>query len=134
MTLKRLTREDIRNATGNFNPTGHAVLAFADDATARQAEQALHTAGFTAEDVLAYTGAAVKPRLQKMVDTAGKGAGFGYEITLLRRYLVLADDGCGWLMVYCPDDDATAKVTEVATQFKAKSAVKYNRLVNEELV
>ena len=41
MTLKRLTREDIRNATGNFNPTGHAVLAFADDAVSKQAEQSL---------------------------------------------------------------------------------------------
>ena len=134
MTIKRLTREDIRNATGNFDPTGHAVLAFPDEAGTRQAEQALHAAGFTAEDVLAYTGEAVKPRLQKMVDTAGEGAGFGYEITLLRRYLVLAGEGCGWLIVYCPEDDATARVTEIATAFKAKSAVKYNRLVNEDLV
>jgi len=134
MTLKRLTREDIRSATGNFNPTGHAVLAFADDAVSKQAEQALHAAGFTAEDVLAYTSEAVRPRLQKMVDTAGEGAGFGYEITLLRRYLVLAGEGCGWLIVYCPDDDATARVTDVAARLKAKSAVKYNRLVNEELV
>ena len=134
MSLKRLTREDIRNLTGNFNPTGHAVLAFADDATAEQAAQALHAAGFTADDVLAYTGAAVKPRLQKMVDTAGEGAGFGYEITLLRRYLVLAGEGCGWLIVYAPDDDATARVTTVAVKFKATSAVKYNRLVNEDLV
>ena len=134
MTLKRLTREDIRNATGNFNPTGHAVLAFADDATTRQAELALHTAGFTAEDVLVYTGEAVKPRLQIMVDTASQGAGFGYEITLLRRYLVLAGEGCGWLIAYCPEDDATARVTAVATTLKARSAVKYNRLVNEDLV
>ena len=134
MTLRRLTREDIRNATGNFNPTGHAVLAFADDAVATQAEQALHAAGFTAGDVLAYTSEAVEPRLQKMVDTAGQGAGFGYEITLLRRYLVLAGEGCGWLIVYCPEDDATARVTDVAAKHNAKSAVKYNRLVNEELV
>ena len=134
MTLKRLSREDIRTATGNFNPTGHAVLAFADSAVSAQAEQALHAAGFTAEDVLAYTSEAVKPRLQTMVDTAGQGAGFGYEITLLRRYLVLAGEGCGWLIVYCPEDDATARVTEIATAFKSKSAVKYNRLVNEDLV
>ena len=134
MTLKRLTREDIRNATGNFDPTGHSVLAFADDSVAHHAEQALHAAGFTAEEVLVYTGAAVKPRLQKMVDTAGEGAGFGYEITLLRRYLVLAGEGCGWLIVYCPEDDATARVTEVAAMFKARSAVKYDRLVNEDLV
>ncbi len=134
MTLKRLSREDIRTATGNFNPTGHAVLAFGDSAVSAQAEQALHAVGFTAEDVLAYTSEAVKPRLQTMVDTAGQGAGFGYEITLLRRYLVLAGEGCGWLIVYCPEDDATARVTEVAARFEAKSAVKYNRLVNEELV
>ena len=134
MTLKRLTREDIRNATGNFNPTGHAVLAFAGDAVTQQAESALHAAGFTAEDVLAYTSAAVKPRLQKMVDTAGEAAGFGYEITLLRRYLTLAGEGCGWLIVYAPDDAATQRVTDVAVKFGARSAVKYNRLVNEDLI
>ena len=134
MTLKRLTRDDIRNASGNFNPTGHAVLAFTDDAATTQAERALHAVGFTDEDVLAYTSEAVKPRLQKMVDTASQGAGFGYEITLLRRYLVLAGEGCGWLIVYCPEDNATARVTDVAAKFKARSAVKYNRLVNEDLV
>ena len=134
MTLKRLTREDIRNATGNFNPTGHAVLAFADDAVTQQAEHALHAAGFTAEDVLAYSGAAVKPSLQKMVDTAGESAGFGYEITLLRRYLTLAGEGCGWLIVYAPNDAATQRATDVGVRFGARSAVKYNWLVNEDLI
>ena len=134
MTIKRLTRDDIRNATGNFNPVGHVVLAFADDKTAVKATAALLAVGFGAQDVLAYTSEAVKPRLQNMADTAGEGAGFGYEITLLRRYLVLAGEGCGWLIVYAPEDDATARVGDVATKFGAKSAVKYNRLVNEDLV
>ena len=134
MTIKRLTRDDIRNATGTFNPVGHAVLAFADDTTTAQAVAALRAAGFGENDIIEYTGAAVAPRLREMVGTSSQSAGFGYEITLMRRYLALAEAGCGWLVVYAPDDAATQRVTDVATRFAAKSAVKYNRLLNEELI
>ncbi len=69
-----------------------------------------------------------------MIRNASDAAGFGYEINLMRRYLALAGEGCGWLVVYAPEDDQVAKVTKIAERFGAKTAVRYGRLVNEDLV
>ena len=134
MTLKRLTKEDIRKNSGTFNPVGHIVIAFADDAVATQAAAELRTGGFTDEDILSYTSPEVITRLREMVHTASEAAGFGYEITLMRRYLALAEGGAGWLIVYAPEDAPALRVAEVATRLKASSAVHYHRLANEDLV
>jgi hypothetical protein len=134
MTAKRLTKEDIRNTSGILNPVGHVVLAFKDDAVTAQAVAALHTAGLAQEDVLAYLASEATPRLRERVRTASESAGFGYEITLMRRYLAFAEAGAGWLIVYSPSDDAAEKITEVATRFGALCAVRYHRLANEDLI
>ena len=97
MTIKRLTKEDIRKTAGVLNPVGHIVLAFEDDAVAAEAVAALRAAGFADEDILAYTAAEATPRLRERVHTASQAAGFGYEITLMRRYLAYAEEGAGWL-------------------------------------
>ena len=87
-----------------------------------------------AADILIYQAGEVTPRLREMVRTASEAAGFGYEITLMRRYLALAEAGCGWLIVYAPNDAAAARVTEVAIRLQARCAVRYHRLVNEDLI
>jgi hypothetical protein len=134
MTLKRLTKEDISSSSGILNPVGHVVLAFPDDAVTAQAVAALRSAGFAEEDILAYSAADATPRLRERVRTASQAAGFGYEITLMRRYLALAEDGAGWLIVYAPGDDAAQRITDVATRLNALCAVRYHRLVTEELI
>jgi hypothetical protein len=134
MTIKRLTKDDIRKDSGTFNPVGHVVLAFADDAVAARAAQTLTAQGFAAQDILSYTSPEVLNRLREMVQTASEAAGFGYEITLMRRYLKLAEGGAGWLIVYAPVDDAADKVAEVAKELQALTAVRYHRLANEDLV
>ena len=134
MTAKRLTKEDIQNATGVLNPVGHVVLAFKDDAVVDQVVTALRSAGLADEDILAYLAADATPRLRERVRTTSGSAGFGYEITLMRRYLALAEEGAGWLIVYAPDDVAVQRITDVATRFGALCAVRYHRLATEELI
>ena len=134
MSIKRLTKEDIRKESGTFSPTGHIVAGFTNDAVAAKAAADLHAHGFKAEDILSYTSAEVLKRLREMVAGASEAAGFGYEITLMKRYLALAETGAGWLIIYSPDDEHTEKVTKVATDLKALCAVRYGRLVNEDLV
>ena len=134
MTAKRLTKQDIRNASGILNPLGHIVLAFANDSVGAEAVTALRAAGFAAEDILAYTASEATPRLRERVESASQAAGFGYEITLMRRYLALAEEGCGWIIVYAPDGAAADRVTEVARRLGAKCAVRYHRLANEDLI
>ena len=131
---KRMTKGEFQQSLGALNPVGHAVLAFANDAIAGDAKADLLQAGFTEQDILGYTSAELFPDLDDMIRKASGAAGFGYEINLMRRYLTLASEGCGWLVVYAPEDDQVAKVTLVAKRFGAKSAVRYGRLVNEDLV
>lgn len=134
MTAKRLTKDDIRKTSGILNPVGHVILAFKDDTVSARAVAALRDAGLTEEDLLSYLAAEAAPRLRERVRTASEAAGFGYEITLMRRYLAFAEEGAGWLIVYAPSDAAVRTITEVAERFGALCAVRYHRLANEDLI
>ena len=131
---KRMTKGEFQESLGVLNPVGHAVLALPDDDAAKQAKDALLQAGFGEADILTYTSAELFPNLDEMMRHASGAAGFGYEITLLRRYMTLAGEGAGWLVIYAPDEKHTAQVTEVAKRFNAKSAVHYGRLLHEDLI
>ncbi|MEO5845893.1 MAG: hypothetical protein ABIQ33_13740 [Caldimonas sp.] len=131
---KRMTRGELQESLGAFNPVGHAVLALADDQAAGAAAKAFRDAGFAADDILVYTSGELFPDLNEMMRNASGAAGFGYEITLMRRMMTLAGEGAGWLIVYSPDEVQVTKVAAVAKQFAAKSAVHYGRLASEDLV
>ncbi len=133
---ERMTRGELdeMRTLGALNPVGHAILAFASDAVAADARQALLAAGFAEPDILAYTSGQLFPDLDAMMRNASGAAGFGYEVTLMRRYMTLASEGCGWLVVYAPEEEQTKKVAEVARRFNAKSAVRYARLASEDLI
>jgi hypothetical protein len=133
---KRMTKGDLdaMRTLGALNPVGHAILAFASDGIAADAKKALLGAGFAEADILSYTAGELFPDLDAMIRNASDAAGFGYEITLMRRYLTLAGEGCGWLIVYAPDDVQVARVGAVAKQFAARSAAHYGRFASEDLI
>jgi hypothetical protein len=131
---KRMTKGEFQESLGALKPVGHGVLAFANDAIANDARADLLQAGFTDQDILTYTSAELFPDLDEMIRKASGAAGFGYEINLMRRYLTLAGEGASWLVVYAPEDDQIARLTQIAQRFGAKTAVRYGRLVNEDLV
>ncbi|MDQ2928376.1 MAG: hypothetical protein M3R22_09455 [Pseudomonadota bacterium] len=133
---KRMTKGELdeMRTLGALNPVNYAVLALPNAAVAADAKAALGEAGFTAEDILAYTSAELFPDLETMMRKASGAAGFGYEVTLMRRYMTLASEGCGWLFVYSPEEAQTAEVKAVAERFGARSAVRYGHLMHEDLV
>ena len=134
---KRLTKAEVIHslgALGTFNPVGHIVLAFADDATAAQAATALREAGFDDADVLVFSSAELAPSMSALLRGPSGAAGFGYEVTLMRRYLDLASQGAGWLIVHASEDAATERVRQVARRFDARAGVRYHRLASEELI
>ncbi|MEO7008496.1 MAG: hypothetical protein ABI156_05045 [Caldimonas sp.] len=133
MTTRRLTKDDIRHS-GVLNPVGHIVVAFENETVTADAVTALRAAGFAPDDILQYTPSEATERLRERVRSASQAAGFGYEIVLMRRYLALAEEGCGWLIVYAPDDAAVVRVTAIAKQLAARCAVRYHRLANEDLI
>ncbi len=131
---KRMTKGELQESMGAFNPVGHAVLALADDKTAGAACDALLGAGFGADDIIVFTSGELFPDLKEMMRNASGAAGFGYEITLMRRYMTLASEGVGWLVIYSPDEAQVAQVKATAQRFAARSAVHYGRLVHEDLI
>ena len=131
---KRMTKSELPHSLGAFNPVGHAVLALADDRAAAEACRALAAAGFADADLLVYTSAELFPNLQEMLRNASGAAGFGYQIQLMRRYMTLASEGAGWVVVYAPEEAQIAKVAEVAKKLDASSAVHYGNLAQEDLV
>ena len=133
---KRMTKGELdeMRTLGALNPVGHAILVFASDSVAADAKAALLKAGFAPEDILSYGAGELFPDLSEMMRESSGAAGFGYEITLMRRYMTLASEGCGFLIVYVPEDAQTDQVTEVAKRLGARSAVRYGRLASEDLI
>ncbi len=119
---------------GAFKPVGHVVIAFADDETAARAAQALRDDGTPEDEVLLYTAAEMVDSLRGPVAAASGAAGFGSEIEAMRNFMTLAEEGCGWLIVYAPEIDAQERVADLARRFDAEVARKYNRFTIEELL
>lgn len=134
MAIKRMTKEDLPQSLGTFKPVGHVLMAVRSGDDARLAVQALLEAGFEEEDIIDFTGDEYANYMDRMLDRASEFAGFGYEITLMRRYKKLCSMGCRWLLVYAPEDDEAQRLADIAKRFNALTAVKYHRLVEEDLV
>lgn len=131
---KRLTKADRPLSHGTFKPVGHVMLALRDETLAGEATRELLDAGFEEKDILHYSAGEEGAEMAWLIDHASEIAGFGYEITLMRRYQELARLGSSWLLIYSPEDEQTSRVTEIAKKFGAMAAVKYHRLVVEDLI
>ena len=131
---KRMTRDQFEQSFGALNPVGHVVIAFDSDTVAADARNALLEGGSVDDDIFVFTSAELEPRLSAMLRNASGTAGFGYEVTLMRRYLALMQENAGWLVVHAPGAAVAERVAEVARRFHAKSAVRYHTLASEELV
>jgi hypothetical protein len=134
MAIKRMTKADHPQSFGAFKPVGHVVVALPDDQAAAQAVRALRNVGFDAEDILEYTAAEENDEMDRMLQQASDFSGFGYEVSLMRRYKQLAQQGASWLIVYAPDDERAARVADTAKAQGALMAEKYHRLVIEDLI
>ena len=134
MAAKRMTKEDHPQSFGTFKPVGHVVVALADDTQAAAAVKDLLADGFEREDVLEYTAAEEENEMRRMLQYASDFAGFGYEVTLMRKYKQLAEEGASWLIVFAPDDDRAQKVAKVARRHGALLAEKYHLLAIEDLI
>lgn len=134
MSIKRMTKADHPQSLGAFKPVGHVVAAMPDDERAAQAVLALRGRGFGAEDILEYTAAEEDDEMDRMLQHASDFAGFGYEVTLMRKYKRLAQQGASWLIIYAPEEEQAVRATEVLRSHGALMAEKYHRLVIEDLI
>jgi len=129
-----MAAEGLPTSFGTFKPVGHVMMGLPAQTQADALATALHDAGWASTGVLHFTPKEEVHELQALVDNAGAMAGFGYEITLLRRYLDLAKLGYRWLLVKVDDADHAAAASEIARTNGATLAVYYRLLTVEELI
>lgn len=126
--------ESVPASFRDFEPVGHVMVGLPTQGDVDALVQALHGAGWAQDSLERFTPKESVDELQSLVDGAGPLAGFGFEITLLRRYLDLARNGYCWLLVKVDGTDAAATVARHAAACHATLAVHYRSLVVEELL
>jgi hypothetical protein len=119
---------------GVFKPVGYVMTGLPTQAQIDALVSALHGAGWPASGVRQFAPRESVAELRAMVDNAGPLAGFGYEITLLKRYLALTEAGYRWLLVQATDSERAAAAAALARTAGATLAVYYRTLTVEELI
>jgi hypothetical protein len=131
--MKKDTRMQFPTSFGVFSPTGHVVMAFATDGQAERARQLLVNNGFVEGDVTHYNKDEVMAELEKSEKQANSPVQMGQEVAKVDEYLVLAKQGCGFLVLHAPEDEAAKRAVTIVKPLGLKFAEKYNRLTIEEL-
>lgn len=132
--IDTIDADTVPTSFGTFKPVGYVMMGLPTQDQANALEAALQAAGWDSAAVLHFAPGDSVAELHAMVGKAGVMAGFGYEITLLRRYLTLAQQGYRWLLVKVDDDDHAAAACDVARTCGATLAVHYRTLTVEELI
>lgn len=118
----------------DFRPVGSVMVGLPDLASAAALVRDLRQAGWSREDLRHFDSDESVAQLGAQIDGAGPLAGFGFEITLLRRYLALAHEGQEWLLARVGDSEQAASVAAFARNHGATLAVHYRALAVEELL
>ena len=126
--------DDLPTSFGVFKPVGHLMIGLPTQAQTDTLVSALQGAGWASGEVRQFTPRESLAELEALAEGAGAMAGFGYEITLLRRYVKLAREGYLWLLVKVGDTDEAAQAAELARESGATLAVHYRLLTEEELI
>lgn len=125
---------DVPTWFGLFKPVGWLMVGLPSPAQADTLEQSLHCAGWTEAQVLRFNPGESLSQLRAMTDDPGPLADFGYEVTLLRRYVDLAQQGYGWCLVKVDDNPQAEEAAAIARKGGATLAVHYRLLTMEELI
>jgi hypothetical protein len=131
--MKETTRRAFPTSFGAFSPKGYVVMVFPTDGHAERARQALLENGFDESDVAHYTNAELMAELEKSEEHASNPLQIGQEMAKIDEYRELAKEGCGFLLVHAPEDEAAKSAVEIVRPLGLKFAEKYNRLTIEEL-
>ena len=129
-----ITKGELPTSFGTFNPVGHLMLGLPNAQQVDALTAALRTAGWQGDELVNFTPRESIAEFEAMLENASGAAGFGYEITLQRRYLKLAREGYRWLLVKVDDTDEASHAAEIAQAHGATLAVHYRLLIVEELI
>lgn len=126
--------EALPTSFGVFKPVGHVMMGLPTQAQLDALVAALGDAGWPNSALRQFSPVESATELQAMIDKTGVLASFGYEITLLPRYLSLTEEGYRWLLVKADDTERAEAAAKVAHDCGATLAIYYRTLTVEELI
>jgi hypothetical protein len=129
-----IVKSDLPTSFGTFKPVGHVMVGLPTLDALRAARAELRERGWPEDELVLFAPAESVEAMQALVDNASGLAGLGYEITMMRRYIELAQQGFRWLLVKVDDSEAAAEVAEVVKRHGATLAAHYRTLTVEELI
>jgi hypothetical protein len=117
------------NFFGAFYPLGYVVLAFEQRSEAEQVRKRLLESDFEEADATILDA-------DDLIETEGGKDGhadsfasaIAGETKVMEKHRTLAESGATFLMVFAPDNAATARVADVVKPFNPLTADKYERL------
>lgn len=119
---------------GVFYPRGYAVVAFADQASAQAAQQALIDGGYDPRDVFLSEAAEVLEHTTAHLSGVSALAKVAAsEASVEVRHNELARKGATFLLAYAPSDLDTERLMNVIRRFRFQLAHKYDRFTLREL-
>ena len=117
---------------GIFYPTGHVVIGLPDSTSVDKATQALKNAGFEDQHLLGIDANTMVREATKNLAAANLSA--GSALPTRQKQLELAEEGCHFLVIYAPEDADHERAIMALSGLPVRYAVKYRRLVIENLV
>ena len=129
-----LTKQELPTSFGAFKPVGYLMLGLPQGDNVDALREALQQQGWAEDDVVPFAPRESVSELQGLIANTSGLAGFGYEITLMRRYLDYARQGCHWLLVRAEEPERAQQAAEVARSHGAILAVHYRKLTIDELI
>jgi hypothetical protein len=126
--------DEARATVRSVKPVGHVMVGLPDRRSLQAMKDALAETdqpGLAADELTPNESI---DEIQAMIDKASPLAGFGYELTLMRRYVQLARQGYNWLVVKVDSDQQADRVAQLARRFQASLAVRYGHLTVEDLI
>jgi hypothetical protein len=131
--VEKMNRTDAPTSFGIFSPRGYVVMAFATEADAKQAREALISHGLKGDSITFLGSRDMLDQIMKEEKEAEKIYQLGQEREKADRFAEFARSGSGFLAVYAPKDKDSRRDVEIVRQFKLEFAEKYNLLTLEEL-
>ena len=128
------TLETLPTSFGALKPVGHVLLAFASASQRSLVQTGMQLDGWADDAVLEFEPQESVQELSQLIEHSSGAAGFGYELTLMRRYLDLAQTGHVWLLVKVDGDPQAQRIASLARLYGARSAVHYRLLTIEDLL
>jgi hypothetical protein len=129
-----IDKAELPTSFGAFKPVGHLMLGFPKRHTMLAARQTLAAAGWPEDELVIFTPRESLAEMHSLIENASGLAGFGSEITMMRRYAKLAEQGYCWLLVRAPDEADARRAAELAEVAGATLGVHYRSLVVEDMI